>query len=183
MGSLGLSFVRLSQGFLLILLLCSGAMASGPPSEVAVQAAFLPKFAAYVGWPSAVHPSADAPFYLCVVGDDPFGRMLDDATRGQQVDQHPIMVRRLGGADPIAGCHLAFVRGKDGKSTTALLNGLKERPVLTITDGRAGSQRGVIHFVVQEGRVRFHIDEAAAARRGLKINSRLLGIALSVKRN
>jgi hypothetical protein len=39
----------------------------------------------------------------------------------------------------------------------------------------------MIHFVVAQGRVRFHIDEAAAVRSGLTINSRLLALALSVR--
>jgi YfiR/HmsC-like len=39
----------------------------------------------------------------------------------------------------------------------------------------------MIHFTVAGGRVRFFIDEAAAAERGLSISSRLLALALGVR--
>ena len=58
---------------------------------------------------------------------------------------------------------------------------MRGKPVLTVTDARSSVRRGMIHFVVVQGRVRFHIDEAAAVRSGLTINSRLLALALSVR--
>jgi hypothetical protein len=53
--------------------------------------------------------------------------------------------------------------------------------VLTGTDGANGGQRGIIHFTVSGGRVRFFIDQAAASRRGMQISSRLLALAVGVK--
>jgi hypothetical protein len=157
------------------------APAHAQPSEAAVKAAFLPKFAAYAAWPASMRPQAGAPLNLCVVGGDPFGRMIDEAARGQQVDGHPIVVRRMGAADGAGGCHIAFVQGPTPKATAAMLAMLADRPVLTVTDARAGPQRGMIYFVVEGGRVRFHIDQAAAQRAGVALNARLLAIALSVR--
>ena len=54
--------------------------------------------------------------------------------------------------------------------------------VLTVTDGQADSgDVGIINFVVRDSRVRFDIDDAAAASAGLTISSRLLNLALHVK--
>ena len=53
--------------------------------------------------------------------------------------------------------------------------------MLTVTDARAGPQRGMIHFTIVGGRVRFFIDEAAASDRGLSISSRLLALAAGVR--
>jgi hypothetical protein len=39
----------------------------------------------------------------------------------------------------------------------------------------------MIHFAVVDGRVRFHIDEAAAAARGIGISSRWLALAVDGK--
>jgi hypothetical protein len=39
----------------------------------------------------------------------------------------------------------------------------------------------MIFFVVDGGRVRFHIDQAAAQQAGLSLSARLLGVALSVR--
>jgi hypothetical protein len=106
------------------------------------------------------------------------GRLLEEAARGQQVDGHPLQVRRIEAAgQSAAGCHVAYLQG----AAAGLLQGLQGKPVLTVTDSRAGGQSGMIHFVIHQGRVRFTIDEAQAARSRVGISSRLLGIALSVR--
>jgi hypothetical protein len=151
------------------------------PTETAVKAAFLPKFAAYVSWPSGARVAAGAPIVLCVIGSDPFGRTIDDAARGQAIDGHPLALRRLSGSDGAAGCHIAFVQGPSPKATAQILSTLQGRPVLTVTDARGGPQRGMIYFVVEGGRVRFHIDQAAAQQAGLGLSARLLAVALSVR--
>jgi hypothetical protein len=53
--------------------------------------------------------------------------------------------------------------------------------VLTVTDAASSGERGIIHFTVTGGRVRFFIDQAAASRRGMQISSRLLALAVGVK--
>ena len=164
---------------------CLAAGAATParaqPTEDAVKAAFLPKFARYVAWPAAAQPEARAPFQLCVIGHDPFGRLLDLSAASELIDGHGVTVRRLASSDAAAGCHTAFVRGAAPAETARLLGALRGRPVLTVTDGRAGPQRGMIHFTIVAGRVRFFIDEAAAVERGLSISSRLLALALAVR--
>jgi hypothetical protein len=62
-----------------------------------------------------------------------------------------------------------------------VLAAVRGLPILTITDARSGTQRGIIHFALVSGRVRFFIDEAAAAQRGLSISSRLLNLAVAVR--
>lgn len=151
------------------------APAAAPPSDLAVKAAFLTKFPAYVAWPAAARPRPGDPVQICLVGGDPFGRLLDEAARGQQIDGHPLRVRRVDAAGQAAGCHVAYVHGGGA-------SGLEGRPVLTVTDARGGGARsGMIHFVIHQGRVRFNIDQAQAARSGVGISSRLLSLALDVR--
>jgi hypothetical protein len=177
----------LRQGLRLcfLLALCLG-LAPTParaqaPTEEAVKAAFLPKFARYVGWPQRMQLGPGAPFQLCVIGRDPFGRMLDTAAATEQIDGHNVTVRRLPSAAGAGTCHVAFVQGAAPADTGRLLLALRGQPVLTITDARSGPQRGMIHFTMVSGRVRFFIDEAEAAARGLSISSRLLALAAGVR--
>ena len=121
-----------------------------------------------------------APFQLCVIGRDPFGPLLDRAAATEQIDGHGVTVRRLPNEQGAAGCHLAFVQGRQPGDTGRLLLALRSQPILTITDARAGPQRGMIHFTNLSGRVRFFINEAEAAQRGLTISSRLLALAAGV---
>jgi len=54
--------------------------------------------------------------------------------------------------------------------------------VLTVTDGGRGGDVGIIQFVMEDGHVRFDIDEAAARASGLSISSKLLSLAVSHRR-
>ena len=161
---------------LVAVLLLPSAPLRAQPSETAVKAAFLPKFARYVQWPGAREHVV-----LCLIGRDPFGTSVDRAAAQEIVGGHPVAVRRMPEVDANVRCDVAYVQGTNSRETAALLAALRHRPVLTVTDSRAGAPRGLIHFTVAAGRVRFFIDEASAAERGLTISSRLLALALGVR--
>jgi hypothetical protein len=165
----------------LALSVSGAAISAAAPTELSVKAAFLPRFARYVTWPPAARPGLGAPVVLCVIGRDPFGPLLEQSARSQGVDGHLIAVRRLSSAASARGCHLAFVGGSVQQPTGQALAALGNQPILTVTDARSGPQRGIIHFALASGRVRFFIDEAAAAQRGIAISSRLLGLAIAVR--
>jgi len=161
--------------------LMAGAPALAEPTDVAVKAAFLPRFARYVSWPSAAMPRGSDPFVLCVIGADPFGGALDAAARSQLIDGHRITVRRLDSAGQSDGCHIAFVGVGRSQAALQLIAALGRKPVLTVSDSAIGAQRGIIHFAVVAGHVRFFIDQGAAAQRGLAVSSRLLALAIGVR--
>lgn len=164
----------LRRGILLALLLMPAA-AHAQPTDTAVKAAFLPRFARYVNWPTGAMPKGSDPFVLCVIGSDPFGAALDDAARSQLVDGRRIVVRRLSSAAGADACQIAFAQNAQA------LQALARKPVLTVTDAMNGGPRGIVQFTIVGGRVRFFIDQAAAAQRGLSISSRLLALALGVR--
>lgn len=63
-----------------------------------------------------------------------------------------------------------------------MLEAVQGKNVLTISDESSNpSEAGIIKFVVQDDRVRFEIDNEAAAQNGLVISSKLLSLALNVK--
>jgi hypothetical protein len=173
--------LKAARLLLALALVLGAALAHAQLSETAVKAAFLPRFARYVTWPAPASPPAGAPFQLCIVGRDPFGPLLDQAASSELIDGHPVAVRRLPSPERAAGCQLAFVEGATPQDTTRMLLALRNQSVLTVTDARAGPERGMIHFAIVAGRVRFFIDDAEAAGRGLSISSRLLALAVAVR--
>jgi hypothetical protein len=148
------------------------------PTDTAVKAAFLPRFARYVTWPITATPKGADPFVLCVIGSDPFGGVLDEAARSQLVNGRRIVVRRMDSAAGADRCQIAYV---GGSRSGAILASIGRNPVLTVTDANDSGTRGIIHFVLVGGRVRFFIDQSAAEQRGLSISSRLLALAMGVK--
>lgn len=168
--------IRRASLWLLPLALLAPGMARAQPSEAAVKAAFLVKFAAYVEW-----PSANGPITVCAVGRDVLGSALDQAATGQQIDGRPVTVRRIESIDNASGCDIAYLAGSSHQSIPDALAALHSLPVLTVTDSRWSNARGMIHFQVVQRRVRFYIDDRAAAESKLGISSKLLALALSVR--
>jgi len=156
--------------------------ADEPSLEIAVKATYLYKFAPFVEWPASAFDSPSSPLTLCVVRSDPFGIALDRAVAGQRVGERPIVVRRLQAPDRSARCHIMYVGPLPGSSPGDVLSEVRGRPVLTVTDAeRDPRSKGVINFVVDSNRIRFEIDDAAAAEQGLMISSKLLGLAVAVR--
>lgn len=151
------------------------------PSEDSMQARFLPRFIRYVTWPMDRQPAPGDPFILCVIGHDPFRAQLDQAAATETVDGHGVSVRRLSDLTGANACHIAFVRGQTPENTSQMLAALRGHAILTVTDARAGPERGMIHFVLADGRTRFFIDQAEATVHGLEVSSRLLALALGVR--
>jgi hypothetical protein len=183
-----MAFLRLWPGSRLFLLAGLGVMmadsvvatAQSAPLDIQVKAAFLPKFAAYVDWPPGAIGDSNDPVVLCIIGQDPFGRKLDEAAAREHVDLHSILVRRLESTTGAERCNIAFLGGSAKQSATLMQEALRGKPILTVTDASLGSERGMVHFALKDGRVRFHINDALAARSNLTISARLLSLAISV---
>jgi len=145
--------------------------------EQSVKAAFVTKFSRYVEWPGSGRPAGQA-VEICIVGSDPFGRLIDQAARS---DPSAMVVRRLDKVEQARSCAVAFLAGTAQQPTAAMVTALRGSPVLTVTDARFGPAKGMIHFDVRGGKVGFHINDVLAAQSRLTISSRLLQLALSVR--
>jgi hypothetical protein len=157
----------------------NSAAAALEASAAEIKAAYLYKFGYFVEWPQAAFAANDSPINLCLVGTDPFGATLDDMVNGQKIGTRPIKVRRMSTIDPGSGCHIVYVSSGAGSTATAALHA---SGALTVTDAAdEGGNAGIINFVIKDNKVRFDIDDAAAASSGLVISSRLLNLALDVK--
>jgi hypothetical protein len=155
------------------------ASSDAQTAEEVVKAQFVYRFTSFVQWPQAALGSPQTPIVLCVVGADHFADTLRRAVAGQHMGGRAFEVRRVR-AEQVRGCHVVYavgVRAADALQTA------RDAPVLTITDAAGGGEsRGMIHFVVVDDRVRFHVDDASAANANLMVDSRLLNLALSVRR-
>ena len=173
-----------------LLLVPAAMILAAPPTararetalESAVKANYLYKFAPFVDWPPSAFANPSAPFVICIGGEDPFGQALDDAVRGQLLSGRRILVRRLASPASAGACQVLFIGKTRGGQGAELLKAVAGKPVLTVADQDRGVTGAMIEFVLKDGRVRFTIDADTAQAGGLTISSKLLGLALSVKR-
>jgi hypothetical protein len=158
----------------------AGAGAPGGPSganlEYQLKAAFLLNFARFTEWPASADGPPGRPLTICLLGDDPFGPLLDSTVAGKNANGRPLAVRRLGKSDAPAGCEILFVSKPD------LLRPAAGQPILTVGESsgfaRAG---GAVGFFLEDNRIRFEINLDVVQRAGLKVSSRLLDLARVVR--
>jgi hypothetical protein len=151
--------------------------------EYPIKATFLYKFAPFVQWPPSAFDSATAPIQLCVLGSDAVTAALVQVGITETVANRTYLFRRLERATQDSGCHILYIAGTSPQSAQQAIEAVRGAPVMTVTDSAQTVQSsGIINFIIQENRVRFDIDDAAAAQNGLSISSRLLDLARSVRR-
>jgi hypothetical protein len=165
-----------------LLVLSTAPAAPADTLEYAVKGNYLYKFGPFVQWPDAAHQAPDSPVVVCIVGRDPFGQELDQAIAGQRIGMRPIVIRRQQAVARNSGCHIMFLGGSPAQSIAEAAAVVRGTPVLTVTDAMANNRTpGIIEFVVENNRVRFNIDDQAAAENGLVISSQLLSLARNVR--
>jgi hypothetical protein len=166
-----------------IVLATSPVRSQGPaPGEYEVKAAFLYNFLRYTEWPAAAIPGPGVPLLIGVLGDEPLERTLGAVLRGKTVQGRPLEVRRVRLGPEAQASHLLFVSASERVRVGQVLDAVRGAPVLTVgeTDGFAQAG-GVINFVLEEGRVRFEVNQDAAQRARLRLSSRLLALARIVR--
>lgn len=153
---------------------CCGALAAGP-SEYEVKAVFLFNFSQFVSWPPAAFGASDAPLIIAVLGTDPFGQELDAVVKGEHVGAHPLEIRRYSDVSQVKDCHILFIDRSEAAQLGAIVQALRGRSILTVSDIEDAARAGVmINLVKQSDRIRMRINVAAARAGGLTISSKLL---------
>lgn len=147
-------------------------------SEYQVKAAFLFNFAQFVDWPAEAFPSSDTPLVIGVLGEDPFGSFLDQIVANERLRGRLFQVRRYATVDEITTCHILFINRSAGDRPEVILAGLKQRPIVTVSDADGFTQRGgMIRFVTDRNRIRLEINLGAVDAAHLTISSKLLRVA------
>jgi hypothetical protein len=178
-----MSIGRHATAVAVLALFAAGPSWADEPLELAVKATYLYKLAPFVTWPASAWADQGAPLVICIQGKDPFGPLVERAISGQRVAGRALTVKRMPRIDGGSGCQIAYIGGSDIQPEAAALKEIGRAPVLTVTDeGRAPGATGDVHLVLLEGRVRFVIDNAQAQQQGLAISSKLLALAVRVKR-
>lgn len=147
--------------------------------EYEVKAAFLLNFTKFVIWPPDAFADAHSPLAMCVLGDDPFGNALDEMMRGEAVNGHALTVQRIRRAPESKACQVLYFATSQ-REAERILAGLSPG-ILTVGEGdKFLRQGGIIAFVIQDRRVRFDINQGAAASAKLMLSSRLMMVARTV---
>lgn len=150
-------------------------------TNAAVRAGYLLGFTRYTDWPTGAFPNATAPLVIGVLGEDPFGTVLDQTVAKRTSQGRPVVLRRARELAALGDCQAIFICRSEQPRLSAILAALRARPVVTVCDTDGFFEQGVMFkFTLVKDSVRFEVRRDAAERAGLKFDSRMLDAALQV---
>lgn len=144
--------------------------------EYQIKAGYLYNFTKFITWPA---DNAEA-FNLCIVGDDPFGELIDPIEQ-RSVMGRPIKLSRfgsLGSIDKELHCHILFVSSSI-KYTSATRN--VDNTLIVGESEDLIAQGGIIRFVNKQGKIKLQCNQKRIKQSGLKISAKLLEVCEVIK--
>jgi hypothetical protein len=146
--------------------------------EYPLKAVFLFNFAQFTDWPANAFDKPDSPLVIGVLGDDPFGAVLDDAVRDEIVNGRKFVVERYRRVEDIKTCHILFISQSEIRRLDKIMAALKDKPVLTVSEIDSSAQRGVrVQFITENNKIRFRINMDSLKDANLTMSSKLLRLA------
>jgi len=168
---------------MILLMLASLVGAAQPPNELTpydVQAAYLNNFGKFIQWPPDPASSTE-PISIRILGQDYFGKKLDNLIADETIQGRRIVARRLASATDSDNCHILFIGLSEEAHLREDLAALQKKPILTVSALPGFLDRGgMIQFVLQNKRVRFAVNLPAAEKTGIALSSELLKVAVYV---
>jgi hypothetical protein len=168
----------------MVVFVCCCAVNAQSPTRAQLEATFLFKFIQYVDWPAKSFPKADSPYIIGILGNDPVAAAVDQTIAGEQFKGRKIETKHFANPSQVTRCHILFITSTEAARLPAVLDKLKGRSILTVSDSADFAQRGgMIGFFDQERKIRFQINNDVAQAAGLSISSKLLQLAQIVHTN
>lgn len=153
-------------------------------SEYLIKAGYIYNFAKLVEWPATTFAQPDSPIVIGIVGNDPFGPVIDKVLEGKKVNGHPFLIKRLKTTADVKECHILFVGSSLGPHVSDTIRLTRGTPVLTISEIPGFADRGgIINLTLEQNKVRFEVNVEAAKEADLNISSRLLVLAKVIQQS
>jgi hypothetical protein len=145
-----------------------------------LKAAFLANFAKFAEWPEDAR-SAGRVFTFCVSGDKAVAAALEQGFK-EHPGQEPVSIIFVAPDGPLSACQMLYLGGLNLREAHRALDALNGAPIFTVSDVEGFAQQGgMAQLRLEQGRMRFVINPAAAQRARIALSAKLLSLAIIVR--
>jgi hypothetical protein len=167
-------------------------------SEYQIKVAFLYNFLKFVDWPESKATDPNKPIIVGIIGQDVFHDAFDN-TKNRTIEGRKVIINKFKGIvelqktdsikdsgqhpdiEAIRKSHLLFICPSEKDYITKILKSVEGNSILTVADTQGFLEAGgIINLVMEENKVRFEINMAAAKKAKIQIRSQLLRLAKKV---
>jgi hypothetical protein len=144
------------------------------------QSIFIYNFTRLVEWPEA-YKTGD--FIIGVFGNSEIFGELESYTAGKKVVMQNIVIKKFKDLTEIDKCNILFVSYNKSGALSDILKKTESNPTLVIGERKNIMNEGAgIGFVLVDDKLKFELNLSSSTRNGLKINTKLQEMAMTVKK-
>lgn len=141
-----------------------------------LKAVFLLRFGSFMEWPPPP-AGAEQDFVIGVLGEDGVFPVLEAAVAGETIGGRRVRAVHFRGVHEVRDCQILFISRSRGSRLRHILNVLRGRPILTVSDiDEFTESGGMIHLRPEGGRFRLRVNIDAARAANISISSKLLRV-------
>jgi hypothetical protein len=150
--------------------------------EYRIKAAAIYRLALFVEWPEGSFESDASPLVLGILGEDPFGEILERTFEGKRVHGRRIQIRRGAALDDIGGAQVVFVSASEKEGIGKIIQKIDGSRVLMLSDLDGFAEQGG-HFSLPliDNKVRLKMNVDLAKRTKLKFDAQIWKITIHVR--
>lgn len=143
------------------------------------KALFIYNFTKHIEWPAS---QKTGDFVVGVVGQKLLVDKLIEVTNNKKVGSQNIVIQSYKNIDEITNCNIIVLGSSNSTpKKLALVLGKINNTTLIVSNGNNSATKGAtINFVIQEGKLKFELNNADATKRQLKISTYLHNLAVIV---
>jgi len=158
------------------------ARASEPSSDKQTKSKFLINFAQFTDWPATAFGNDNEPLIIGILGTDPFGKSLDKLADDEVLRGRHVQVLRFRKVQEIRICHILYISESEERRLDRIVQALKEKPVLTVSEIEDAVTHGVIiQMRAENKKIRLSINLESAKAAHLTLKSKLLRLGQIVE--
>lgn len=149
-------------------------------AESEVKSVFLFNLTKFVEWPEQIDEKEKKQFSIAILGNDPFGRHLDEVMKDETVRGEKIAIRRYRKQEEVhwQDIDLLFVGGELLGDLAKLRHAAHRFGVLTVSDVAGFCHAGgMVNLLTAGSRVRLEVNLEEAKKSDFQISSHVLKLA------
>lgn len=170
----------MGKRILLVMVFVAMGIISTYAQDAKYKALFVYNFTKHIEWPAS---AKTGDFIIGVVGNNDVFNNISTIASGKKAGSQNIIVKKFKSVDLVTDCHILFVgMGQSNASKFEIIQTkITGKNTLIVTERAGMAKKGsVINFVVQEGKIKFELNKANAAKYKLSISSYLENLAIII---
>lgn len=174
---------KIINSILIIIILLANVNFSGQPDEYVIKGVLLEKISTFIQWPENDKDKIkDNEFVVGIIGKHKFAGILKKLYSKRKILNKELVVKNISSNSEINKCSVIFIPKLNDDELNEILEFVKKKPILTISDTEGYAEKGVhVNFYTEGSNIRFEINERSVKESGILMNHLLLSLAKLVE--